>query len=256
MDIKGAVAIVTGSSSVTGIGAMTARALAARGCNVVINYNNNGEGAAETAGLCESQGVETLICQANVTNDEDCRRMVQETVDKWGRLDALVNNAATTDPIPQPDLEALSGDEFHRTYDTNVVGAFQMTRAASPHLKASGDAAIVNISSVGAFRAGGSSMAYCASKGALNTMTISLARVLAPEVRVNAICPGGLLGNWTRKIMDEAGYQRRVEEAETRYPLRRAIMPEDVADTALWLIERATVMTGEALRMDSGQHLL
>jgi 3-oxoacyl-[acyl-carrier protein] reductase len=181
--------------------------------------------------------------------------MVRAAVDRWGRLDILINNAATTKTIPQHDLEALTAEEFHRTYDTNVVGNFQMTRAAAPHLKASGNGSVVNISSIGAFRGNGSSIAYGASKGALNTLTISLARVLAPEVRVNAICPGGLLGNWTRKIMTEEGYQRRVQEAETDYPLRRAVWPQDVARLAVWLCEDANTMTGEAFRMDSGQHL-
>lgn len=255
MDIQGAVAIVTGSSSVTGIGAMSARALAASGCNVVINYASNREGAEETAAACAAAGVETLICQADVSDDQACRRMTQAALDKWGRIDALVNNAATTDPILQADLEALSGEEFLRVYAVNVVGAFQMSRAAGQVMKKAGSGAIVNISSIGAWRAAGSSIAYCASKGALNTMTISLARVLAPEVRVNAVCPGGLLGNWTRNILGEEGYQRRVEEAEKRYPLRRAVMPEDVAATALWLIESADTMTGEWIRMDVGMHL-
>ena len=255
MDISGCAAIVTGSSSVTGIGAMTARMLAERGCNVVINYNENEAGARETASLCEAHGVEVLVCQGNVAEDADCRRMVAAAVDKWGRLDVLVSNAAVTRPIPQFDLEALDADEFQRIYAINVVGAFLISRAAAPHLKAAGKAAIVYISSIGAWRGAGSSIAYGASKGALNNLTLCLARVLAPEVRVNAICPGGLLGNWTRKILSEQGYQRRVMEAETKYPLRRAVMPEDVADAALWLIERAETMTGEAIRMDVGQHL-
>ena len=257
MDIQGGVASVTGSSSVTGIGAMSARALAARGCNVVINYAKNREGAEETAAACIADGAEALVCQADVSNDEDCRRMTRAALDKWGRIDALVNNAATTRPIRQADLEALSGEEFLRVYSVNVVGAFQMSRAAGQVMKQAGRGAIVNISSIGAWRAGGSSIAYCASKGALNTMTISLARVLAPEVRVNAVCPGGVLGgNWTRNILGDEGYQRRVEEAENKYPLHRAIVPEDVAATALWLIETADTMTGECLRMDVGQHLL
>ncbi len=256
MNVKGGAAIVTGSSSVTGIGAMTARGLAERGCNVVINYTQNEEGAEETAALCRAHGVETLICKADVSNDDDCRRMTGAALDKWGRIIALVNNAATTKPIKQSDLEALSGEEFHRIYAVNVVGPFQMSRAAGAAMKEAGEGAIVNISSVGAWRAGGSSMAYCASKGALNTMTISLARVLAPEVRVNAICPGGLLGNWTRKILTEEGYQRRVEDAETKYPLHRPVLPEDVAEMALFLITGAGTMTGEAIRMDVGQHLL
>jgi 3-oxoacyl-[acyl-carrier protein] reductase len=152
-------------------------------------------------------------------------------------------------------MEALDGDEFLRIYSVNVVGAWQMTRAAAPHLKASGNGAVVNISSIGAFRGNGSSIAYGASKGALNTMTVSLARVLAPEVRVNAVCPGGLLGSWTEKILNPAQYQARVAEAETEYPLRRAIWPKEVAGTVLWLVAEAETMTGEAIRMDCGMHL-
>lgn len=255
MDIAGRAAVVTGSSSVTGIGAECARALASRGCNVLINYMTNQAGAEETAALCAAEGVETLTFRADVARDADCRAMVAAAVDRWGRLDVLVNNAATTRPIPQADLEALDAEEFLRIYSVNVVGNFQMTRAAAPYLRAAGDAAVVNISSIGAFLGNGSSMAYAASKGALNTLTIAMARVLAPEVRVNAICPGGLLGSWTEKIMTPEGYQRRVRETETDYPLARAVWPVDVARTALWLITEAATLSGEAIRMDVGQHL-
>lgn len=255
MELKGRTAIVSGSSSLTGIGAETAQHLAAKGCNVVINYVSNEAGADETAAACALHGVETMTVKADVSSDEDCRRMVQSAVDRWGRLDILVNNAATTKPVPQDDLEGLTGDEFLRIYSVNVVGTFQMTRAASKFLRQAGNASVVNISSIGAFKGNGSSMAYSASKGALNTLTISLARVLAPEVRVNAICPGGLLGNWTRKIMTEEGYQRRVQEAETDFPLARAVWPKDVARMAVWLCEDASTITGEAFRMDSGQHM-
>jgi 3-oxoacyl-[acyl-carrier protein] reductase len=255
MDLKGCTAIVTGSSSVTGIGAESAKALAGRGCNVVINYVNNEDGAKETAALCEAQGVETLIFQGSVADDASCRAMVQAAMDKWGRLDALVNNAATTKPIKHVNMDQLDGEEFIRIYKVNVVGAYQMIRAATPHLKASGDGAVVNISSTAVWRASGSSIAYCASKGALNNITISLARVLAPEVRINAICPGGLLGNWTHSILTDEEYEARVRDAEDTYLLRKAIWPPDVAKTVLWLVEGATTMTGEAVRMDVGQHL-
>jgi NAD(P)-dependent dehydrogenase (short-subunit alcohol dehydrogenase family) len=257
VNIRGAVAIVTGSSSVIGIGAEIAKLLGARGCNVVVNYAGNKAGAEETAALCRKGGAEAITVQGDVSVDADCRRLVKAAIDKWGRLDVLVNNAATTKPVKHNDLDALDAAEFQRIYSVNVIGAFQMMRAAGPHLKASGNAAIVNISSIGAFRAGGSSIAYTASKAALNNLTLALARVLAPEVRVNALCPGGLVGNWTRKILPtEAEYQKRVQEAETKYPLRKPITPEDVARAALWLIEDASTMTGEAIRMDSGQHLL
>jgi 3-oxoacyl-[acyl-carrier protein] reductase len=256
MRLEGCVAIITGSSSVTGIGAECAKALAGRGCNVVVNYVSNEDGARRTAEECAELGAETLVCRGDVSVDEDCRRMVAEAVEKWGRLDVLVNNAATTKPIPQRDLEALDAEEFLRIYKVNVVGTFQMTRAAAPRLRASGNAAVVNVSSIGAWRGNGSSMAYGASKGALNTLTVSLARVLAPEVRVNCVCPGGLLGSWTEKILSEEQYAARVNEANTKYPLRKAIWPVDVARTALWLIADADTMTGEAIRMDVGQHLM
>lgn len=256
MDLTGKTAIVTGSSSVTGIGAECAKALAARGCNVVVNYASNKDGAEETAKLCRSAGGKAITVQADVSEDADCRNMAKAALDEWGRIDVLVNNAAYTRPVPQGNLEGLTAEDFIKCYSINVIGAFQMTRAASESLKASGDGAVVNISSIGAWRSSGSSMAYTTSKGGLNTLTIGLSRVLAPEVRVNCICPGGLLGNWTRKIMSEEGYQKRVEEAETKYPLKRPVMPEDVADTAMWLISGASTLTGEILRMDSGQHLL
>src|SRR5512144_2444863 len=157
--------------------------------------------------------------------------------------------------IPHQRFDLLDADEFQRTYAVNLIGNYQMCRAAAPHLKATGDAAIVNISSIGAMRGAGSSIAYAASKGALNTLTISMARALAPEVRVNALCPGGLLGSWTRKIMTEEQYQARVRQAQTEFPLRRGIWPIDVARAALFLVEHAVAMTGECLRMDSGEHL-
>jgi 3-oxoacyl-[acyl-carrier protein] reductase len=193
--------------------------------------------------------------QGDVARDDDCRRLVASAVDAWGRLDVLINNAAVTKTIPYQRFDLLDAAEFERTYAVNLIGNYQMCRAAAPHLKATGDAAIVNISSMGAFRAGGSSMAYTASKAALNNLTISMARVLAPEVRVNALCPGGMLGNWTRKILTEKQYEERVQRAQTEWPLRRAIMPDDVARAAMFLVQDAIVMTGEAIRMDCGQHL-
>jgi 3-oxoacyl-[acyl-carrier protein] reductase len=160
-----------------------------------------------------------------------------------------------TRTIPHQNFELLDAAEFQRIYAVNLIGNYQMCRAAAPHLKATGDGAIVNISSIGAMRGSGSSIAYAASKGALNTLTISMARALAPQVRVNALCPGGLLGSWTRKIMTEAQYEARVRQANTEFPLQRGIWPIDVARAALFLIADAVVMTGECLRMDAGEHL-
>jgi 3-oxoacyl-[acyl-carrier protein] reductase len=255
LDIKDKVAVVTGASSDEGIGTECAKILASRGCNIVVNYASNKAGGEAVAAACKAAGVDAIAVQGDVSKDADCLRLVQAAIDKWGRLDVLINNAATTKPIPHRRMDLLNADEFQRIFSVNVIGTYQMTRAAAPHLKKTGDAAIVNISSVGAMRAGGSSMAYTASKAAINNLTLSTARALAPEVRVNALCPGGMLGRWTRKILTEEQYQERVKAADTQYPLKRGIWPYDVAVAALFLVEGATTMTGECIRMDCGQHL-
>ena len=255
MDIKGKAAIVTGSSSDGGIGAECAKILASRGCDVIVNYATDREGAERVAAECAAAGVTAVPIQADVAKNDDCVRLVAAAVERFGRLDVLINNAAVTKPIPQRRMDLLDADEFERVFSVNLIGNYQMCRAAAPHLKASGDAAIVNISSIGAMRGSGSSIAYSASKGALNTLTLSMARLLAPEVRVNALCPGGLLGNWTKKIMSEEAYEKLIVRTQTEFPLKRGIWPADVARAALFLVEGATTMTGECLRMDSGQHL-
>jgi len=255
LELRGKAAIVTGASSDEGIGSECAKILASRGCNVVVNYATNKAGGEKVAAACRAAGADAIVVQGDVSKNEDCERLVKACIDKWGRLDVLINNAATTKPIPHRRMDLLDAAEFERIFAVNVIGTYQMTKAAAPHLKATGDAAIVNISSVGAMRAGGSSMAYTASKAAINNLTLSTARALAPEVRVNALCPGGMLGAWTRKILDEKQYQERLAQAKTQYPLKRGIWPVDVAVAALFLVEGAVTMTGEAIRMDCGQHL-
>jgi NAD(P)-dependent dehydrogenase (short-subunit alcohol dehydrogenase family) len=255
LELKGKAAVVTGASSDDGIGSECAKILASRGCYVVVNYATNKAGGEKIAEACRAAGADAIAVQGDVSKNEDCERLIKACIDKWGRLDVLINNAATTKPIPHKRMDLLDAAEFERIFAVNVIGTYQMTRAAAPHLRATGDAAIVNISSVGAMRAGGSSMAYTASKAAINNLTLSTARALAPEVRVNALCPGGMLGAWTRKILTEEQYQERLAQAKTQYPLKRGIWPVDVAVAALFLVEGATTMTGEAIRMDCGQHL-
>jgi 3-oxoacyl-[acyl-carrier protein] reductase len=255
LDLAGKAAVVTGSSSDGGVGAECAKILASRGCNVVVNYASNRAGGERVAAACVAAGVASFAVHGDVAKDDDCRALAQAAVDRWGRLDVLINNAAVTRTIPHQRFDLLDADEFQRNYAVNLIGNYQMCRAAAPHLKATGDAAIVNISSIGAMRGAGSSIAYAASKGALNTLTISMARALAPQVRVNALCPGGLLGSWTRKIMTAEQYQARVRQAETEFPLQRGVWPIDVARAALFLVEHAVAMTGECLRMDAGEHL-
>jgi 3-oxoacyl-[acyl-carrier protein] reductase len=252
-DIVKRAAIITGSA--TGIGAAVARALAARGWRVLINYTKSEAEARATAEACRAAGGEALVARADVARDADCQALVAQAVTAWGRLDALVNSAAITKFVPARNIEALSGEDFERIFAVNLKGAYQMARAAVPALKASGDGAIVNISSHAAFTGLGSSMAYAASKGALNTLTLSLARALAPEVRVNAVCPGFVDTRWARGAMDEESYRAFTARVADSAPLKRMTMPEDVAEAALWFIEGGRATTGQFLVVDAGNHL-
>jgi 3-oxoacyl-[acyl-carrier protein] reductase len=253
LDIEGAVTIITGSSS--GVGAACARQLAERGCHVVISYASNASGAHETQAACEQFGVETLVLQADVARDTDCRRLAQAADEKWGRVDGLINNAGTTKFCPHSDLEGLDQDDFLRIYAVNTVGAFQMTRAVAPLMKRGGRGSIVNVASIAAVTGVGSSVAYAASKGALVTMTLSLARALGPEIRVNAVCPGFIEGEWLKQGLGEAAYERTREALRQSTPLRLTTTPDTVAEGILYFLAGADVVTGETLIMDGGAHL-
>jgi 3-oxoacyl-[acyl-carrier protein] reductase len=244
------VAIITGSGS--GIGAASAVQLASKGWNVVVNYASRADSAQDVAKACEAHGAETLLCKADVAKDEDCRRMAAEAVAKWGRIDALVNSAGTTRFADHANLDALSGDDFLDVYRTNVVGPWQMVRAVAGHMKAGGSGAIVNISSVAALRGTGSSVAYAASKAALNAMTLSLARNLGPEIRVNVVCPAMVTGRWHREHLGAEKYEAQFSAWANATPLRKRVTPEDVASAVVWLIEGGDVVTGQVLVVDSG----
>ena len=253
MDLKGKVAIVTGSSS--GVGAATAKLLASKGCNVVINYASSEAAARQVAADCEALGVDVLVCKANVAVDEDCVSMVQQTLDKWGRLDALVNNAGTTKFNPHHQLDGLDKDDFFHIYGVNVVGPYQMVRAAEDALRKSGEASVVNVASIAGVRGIGSSIAYAASKGALLTMTQSLARVMGPEIRVNAVCPGFIQGEWLEKGMGDA-YEKFKSNLESVTPLKLTCTAETVAESIVAFIEGHSVITGQHIILDGGHHLV
>ncbi|MFQ6026471.1 MAG: SDR family NAD(P)-dependent oxidoreductase [Dehalococcoidia bacterium] len=254
MNIEGAVFIVTGSA--TGLGAAVARQLAAKGGKVVINYTKSEAEARETAEACRKLGGEALLFRADVSQDEDCRAMADQAIEQWGRIDGLVNNAARSKIAPHHDLEALSSADFFDIFAVNVVGPYQMVRAVVPQMKSQGKGAIVNISSASGMSGTGSSIAYAASKGALNTMTRSLARALAPEIRVNTVCPGTMQTRWWRESLGEEGYQALIERYSANSPLRSAGTPEASADPVVWLLEGADHITGETIIVDSGMHLI
>lgn len=247
---KTKVCVVTGSSS--GIGAATALFFASKGWNVVVNYSRAAEPAEVVAEECRQHGIEALVIKCNVANDDDCRRLAAQVDAQWGRVDVLVNNAGTTRFVGLKDLDGLSGADFHDIYDVNVIGAYQMTRALAPLLRANPVTGIVNISSVASMMGIGSSIAYMASKGALNAMTVGLARSLGPEIRVNAIAPGLVDTPWLRQGHGDTQYAAMVEAYKARAALADVISPEDVAKAAWFLGVEAAKTTGEVLLLDAG----
>ena len=247
------VAVITGSSS--GIGAATARLYASHGWNVVVNFSRDPGPAEAVAAQCEAQGAEVLVVKADVSQDADCRRLAAETEKRFGRADVLVNNAGTTKFVDLKDLDGLEAEDFHKIYSVNVIGAYQMTRALAPLLRRNAGAGVVNVSSVASIMGRGSSIAYMASKGALNAMTVGLARALAPHVRVNAIAPGLVETPWLQEGLGAEGYEKGVEWYKGRAALEAVISPEDVAETAWFLGASAAKTTGELMLVDAGLRL-
>jgi 3-oxoacyl-[acyl-carrier protein] reductase len=247
------VALVTGSSS--GLGAVVAKMLAEKGWNLVVHYANGRTGAEATAAACKQLGAEVGIVQGDVSVDADCRRIVDEAVTKFGRLDALVNSAGTTKFVDHTDLEGLKSDDFARIMMVNVLGPYQMIRAAAPHLKTTGDASVVNVSSISGVVAGGSCHAYGASKAAVNNLTKSLARVLGPEIRINAVCPGFMNTPWMSSNLGEERKEIYRKQWQTQTPLQMAAEPEDVAEIVVWFLESAGLVTGQVLVTDAGYTL-
>ncbi|WFU72286.1 MULTISPECIES: SDR family oxidoreductase [unclassified Bradyrhizobium] len=253
-------AIVTGSAS--GLGAATAEILARSGARLVINYSSSQKEAEATAEVCRKAGAaEVLVAQGDVSKDEDCRKIVA-AASGWGRLDILVNNAGITKHVAHADLDGLSAEDFQRLYGVNTIGPFQMVRAARSLLEAGAKAsgrpsAVVNVSSVAGISGVGSSIAYAASKGALNTMTLSLSRALAPLIRVNTVCPGYIDTPWFTKGRGEAGAKQVRDSVIAKVPLKVASSAEDIAQLVCFLAMPASSnMTGEVVRMDAGMHLI
>jgi 3-oxoacyl-[acyl-carrier protein] reductase len=245
------VCIVTGSSS--GIGAATVLLFAQRGHDVVINYTRKADGAERVAEQCRKAGADALVVRADVADDAQCRALAEQVRQRWGRADTLVNSAGITTKFADlKNLEALTAEDFLGTYRVNVIGIFQMSRAVAPLMKGQRAPSIVNISSMGGRMGTGSSMAYAASKGAANTLTLSLARALAPSIRVNAILPGMVDGEYMRKGLGDAVFEERKKRVESRALLGAVVVPEDVARAAWWLSQEATRQTGQLIDLEAG----
>jgi len=242
------VAIVTGSA--TGLGAACAIDLAGRGWNVAINYTKSKKEADETYAAVKAKGVEAILVQADMGQDADCRKLAAETMKKWGRVDGLVNNAGTTKFQSQGDLEGVTPEDFDRILRVNVTGPYMMSRAVYPTMKKQWDehqdrGSIVNISSIAGVMGVGTSIPYAASKGALNTLTLSLARWFGPAVRVNTVCPGFIQTRWLLGALGQDGrgrdllpdqrqqHHRRVPDRRRRHPSRRPADEGAVAFTNL-----------------------
>jgi 3-oxoacyl-[acyl-carrier protein] reductase len=259
MSKDGLCAIITGSAS--GLGAATAAILAKEGARIVINYSSSQKEAEQTADLCRGAGGDVVVVQGDVSRDEDCRKIVAAAA-PWGRLDVLINNAGATKHVPHGNLDGLSSEDFQQLFGVNTIGPFQMVRAARSLLeagaKASGRASsVVNVSSSAGISGVGSSVAYAASKGALNTMTLSLARALAPLIRVNTVCPGYIDTPWFTKGRGVEGAAKVRDSVIAKVPLKRASTAEDVAGVVCFLASpQSSNMTGEILRIDAGAHLV
>ncbi|MBE8190885.1 MAG: SDR family oxidoreductase [Alphaproteobacteria bacterium] len=255
LDFTNQTAIITGSS--TGIGAAAALAMAGLGGRVVINYANNAEAAATLVAACEKAGGEAVAVKADVAQESNCQALIDAAMDKWGRLDIVVNNAGTTKFMDHDDLDGLSKQDFEDIYALNVIGAYQMVKLARKHLKKSEAPAIVNTSSVAGVRGIGSSIAYAASKGALNTLTLSLARALgADNIRVNAVCPGFVGTDWFRNALGEDAFDRIMKAQKKVAPLGRAGDADDIRGAILFFASRMSQhITGQLLVVDGGMLL-
>ena len=248
------VAIITGGSR--GVGAATAKLLASKGWNITITCTSSMDDANIVVKECEELGVQAIALTADVSEDNSCVKTAQETINQWGRIDALVNNAGTTKFVfNHADLDGLDADDFLHIYKVNVVGPFQMVRACKEMLLNSENPSVVNISSIAGIKGLGSSLAYASSKGALNTMTKSMARNLGP-IRVNAICPGFIQGDWLRNGMGDDLYNAALENLTNNTPLKLTVTPEQVAEGIYSFIGINKVVTGETMLMDGGHHLI
>ncbi len=243
------VALVTGAA--TGVGRATSLRFAKLGYDVVVNFSRSDSEAKQTAMDVDALGAKAVLAKHDVSDDAQVRIMLKMVRQTFGRLDVVVNNAATTNFVEHADLEGLSEEMWDRMLAVNLKGAFFVTRAAADLLREGDGGSVVNVSSVAGITGNGSSIAYCASKAGLNTMTKSLARVLAPKVRVNAVCPGPIDSRWIR----QGNPDWDLNEMVAGYPIPKASQPDDIADAVVFFAVGTSMATGQILSIDGGQTL-
>jgi ketoreductase RED2 len=236
------VVLITGSSS--GIGRSAAEALDAEGAKVVVNSSSSVQAGEEVA----KSLTDAIYVQGDVSDAEACANLVDTTIDRYGRLDVLVNNAGTTQVIPHHDLDAVTDEIFRRIFEVNVLGTFRLTKLAMPHLRATGDGAVVNVTSLAGVRPTGSSVPYAVSKAALNHLTALLANVTGPEVRINAVAPGLVRTEWTKD------WGPIHDAMKDRAPLQRSAEAEDISQVILD-VAAAKYMSGQVVVVDGGTGL-
>jgi len=246
MDLTNKVALVTGGG--TGIGRATSIALAQRGATVAVNYSRSETDANETVQMIANTGGQAIAIQADVSQDREVREMVDQIVQQCRTVDLLVNNASITRHIPLDDLEAATEEVWNELYAVNVKGMFYCARAVAPWMKKNKQGAIVNVGSIAGLTGAGSSLPYAVSKAAVHGLTKSLARALAPEIRVCSVVPGAVATRWW------AGQEERMQRLSNNLLLQRIAAPDDIAKLICAVLEQES-MTGQIITVDSGQTL-
>jgi 3-oxoacyl-[acyl-carrier protein] reductase len=246
--MTGKTALVTGSGS--GIGRAAVLRLARGGYDVVVNYSRSRQRAEQTAEEAKKLGVQAIAVAGDVSDDTAARELVAATVSRFGGIDVLVNNAGTTMETPPEDLDGVDLAEWDRVFAVNVRGLFQATRAAAPHLRAA-RGAVVNVASIVGLRPGPQPLAYAASKAAVISLNRTLSRVLAPEVRVNAVAPGWIAGEWMERTLGD-NYERLMDRRAKMTPLQANVTLDDVAESIYAFATSHPFVIGEALVIDGG----
>lgn len=242
-------ALVTGAAN--GIGRSAALALARAGYDVAINFSRSEAQARGVAAEAEKSGVKALLCKCDVSDDPGVRAMLKNVGDAFGRLDALINNAGTTSSVHPKDFEAQTIEDWDHVFAVNVRGIFSVTRAALPLLKEAPEPAIVNTASIVGLRPGPQPLAYAASKAAVVNLTKTLALNLGPKIRVNAVAPGWMEGDWMKRMLKDH-YDDLMARRAKATPLKRCVTADDVAETMMSLIEGNRFVTGEIIIIDGG----